>query len=1122
MQTKKIFLASSSELTEDRKEFELFINRKNKAWIDKGIFLKLEMWEDFLDTVSQTRLQDEYNNAVRESDIFVMLFFTKVGQYTEEEFDTAFGQFKATHKPFILTYCKSADISLDDHNEEHLASLLTFKKRLRDLGHFPTPYKNTDALQLHFSQQLDKLAESGFIEFNPAKGDATPAGSTVNQATLTGNGAIEQGGGTAIGAGGISVGGNNTGIINTGTQTITNTGGGAVVHGGVEARNGHVIGRDFIQIITQAGEDPEEAKSVIALYLHALTADLSGLKLGEIDASTHQARRTPLQLADIYVPLDTTLNIPEDMTLTEWLSSDKGRSRDGISAQHETRQVSALEALAEHRELTILGKPGGGKSTFGASVLLALAQTWQGHSDKPAGLGEAWPHGPKLPVRVVLRHFAEQLPSGDQPARAGDLWAFIGNDLEISGYGLSADAMTYVQRIARDHGALILLDGLDECGDSVRRERVLSAVRELMRTTGPKCRFVLTARPYAWPDGPDPADGVYALADLNDEQIEQFVRDWYAALVKRKWRSPGEAERKMADLLQARYRDDLQPLAKNPLLLTLMTTLHTNRGRLPDDRADLYDESVELLMLRWNEQIGADKALLDALAVPSLKLSDLREVLEELAFTVHEQNTGREGTADIGEDRLTRAFRPLLNNSKDKADRVVDYIEKRAGLLVGLGEKEGERLFAFPHRTFQEFLAASHLAARSDFPAKCAELGRTAAGHWQVVLPLAARLAKAERGASAADELIAGRSITGFRTRQTPNANDWTCALLAGMQLAEIGLSAINKGERTKAIAERVSGWLTASLPVHPDEGGAPAAQRAQAGDVLATLGDPRFDPQRHHLLADDMLGFVYVPADPQFRIGTRKADVERVTEIIGEEVYDEEINDEPTPTPAFYIARYPVTVAQFRAFVESTGFRIGDNRALRDRDSRPVHTIDWHEALAYCDWLNNEVSHSPVFTHSELSGLVREDGWRITLPSELEWEKAARGDHHDTVFPWGNRPDPNRANYDDSGIGNTSTVGCFPANGFGLHDMVGNVWEWTRSLWGEDWEKPEFAYPYNPEDAKREDLKAGDGVLRVMRGGAWDYSQVCARCAYRNGLHPDHRFDSLGFRVVLRSSPVS
>ena len=85
-----------------------------------------------------------------------------------------------------------------------------------------------------------------------------------------------------------------------------------------EVRNGHFIGRDFVQYITQiiqGGEDPEEAKSVIALYLHALATDLAGLRLGEIDASVDQTRRDPLQLADIYVPLDTTLQIPKDTTL---------------------------------------------------------------------------------------------------------------------------------------------------------------------------------------------------------------------------------------------------------------------------------------------------------------------------------------------------------------------------------------------------------------------------------------------------------------------------------------------------------------------------------------------------------------------------------------------------------------------------------------------------------------------------------------------------------------------------------------------------------------------------------------------------------------------------------------
>jgi hypothetical protein len=650
-------------------------------------------------------------------------------------------------------------------------------------------------------------------------------------------GSPTQSAGDALGARSASDADPSLSPLNTGPHTIA-TQGGAFVEGAVQTHGGHFIGRDFIEIVTKVihvGDDPEDARSVIAHYLNALASELAGLKLGEIDVSATEAWRQPLELADVYVPLDTHLRIPQGTTLAQWLSSRGSPGRGDMEVQRETRPVSALEALATHRELTLLGKPGSGKSTFGASVLLTLARVWQGHRDELAKLGESWTNDAPLPIRVILRRFAEQLAPGDEPAHAGDLWSFIGRDLDASGFGLSANAMMYVQRIARGYGALILLDGLDECGDTARRKRVLGAVHEIVRSAGPKCRFVLTARPYAWPGGPEPDKGVYALADLNDDQVEQFTRGWYAALITRKWLSPGDAERKFDDLLTARQRPDLRPLAQNPLLLTLMATLHTNRGRLADDRADLYNETVELLLLRWNREIGAVKGLLVELAIVSLKLSDLREVLEELAFKVHEQNVGKEGAADIGEDRLVRAFRPLLNNSRDKAAVVIDYIEKRAGLLICQGEKDGERQFTFPHRTFQEFLAACHLAARDDFPTECTRLAQAAPGHWQVVLPLAARMAKVERGASAADELIGGSSIAEFRVRRRPNAPDWACALLAGAQLHEIGIGAINKGARTRAIAMRVGEWLVASLRVHPDEGGAAAIQRAQAGRSSAT-----------------------------------------------------------------------------------------------------------------------------------------------------------------------------------------------------------------------------------------------------------------------------------------------
>ena len=266
MNTIKVFLASSAELSDDRREFENFVNRKNKDWIGKGVFLDLVMWEDFLDAVSKTRLQDEYNKAIRECDVFVMLFFTKVGQYTEEEFETAFGQFKATNKPFILTYFKDADISTGSVNRRDFMSLLAFQEKLDALGHFYTRYKNLGELKFHFDQQLDKLAASGFIEFEPEKsGDRESTAATYN-ATLTGNGAIAQGGGNGVGARGVHVGGNNTGNINTGTQTTVNTRGGTYVGGNVDTGGGDFTGRDKIE----QGIPPSELEGLFAPLLAAV------------------------------------------------------------------------------------------------------------------------------------------------------------------------------------------------------------------------------------------------------------------------------------------------------------------------------------------------------------------------------------------------------------------------------------------------------------------------------------------------------------------------------------------------------------------------------------------------------------------------------------------------------------------------------------------------------------------------------------------------------------------------------------------------------------------------------------------------------------------------------------
>ena len=231
MNTYKIFLASSAELKDDRDQFELEVSRKSNDWAAKGVILKVVRWEDFLDALAATRLQDKYNEEISHCAIFVMLFWTKVGPYTEEEFDRAVSTFKATSKPFVYTYFKDAPVRTGS-DDEGLLSLLLFKKKLKALGHFHTTYKNVEGLQLHFLKQLDKMVANGFIQFPAQDAAGGGRGNVTQHAQLAGDGASAQGAGAmAVGKGGVAVRGNNSGNINTGTQTtVGNVAGDFVGH----------------------------------------------------------------------------------------------------------------------------------------------------------------------------------------------------------------------------------------------------------------------------------------------------------------------------------------------------------------------------------------------------------------------------------------------------------------------------------------------------------------------------------------------------------------------------------------------------------------------------------------------------------------------------------------------------------------------------------------------------------------------------------------------------------------------------------------------------------------------------------------------------------------------------
>src|SRR5258705_11644328 len=146
----KIFLASSNELKPEREQFEIEINRKNNAWFNKEIFLQLNIWEDMSARMSSTGSQSEYNKFVEDADIFVFLAFSKVGMYTAEEFEHAYGKWQAVQKPFIFTYFKTPPANAED-------SLADFKKKLKELKHYGAGFNDSNDLWNQFNKELERL-----------------------------------------------------------------------------------------------------------------------------------------------------------------------------------------------------------------------------------------------------------------------------------------------------------------------------------------------------------------------------------------------------------------------------------------------------------------------------------------------------------------------------------------------------------------------------------------------------------------------------------------------------------------------------------------------------------------------------------------------------------------------------------------------------------------------------------------------------------------------------------------------------------------------------------------------------------------------------------------------------
>ena len=212
-----------------------------------------------------------------------------------------------------------------------------------------------------------------------------------------------------------------------------------------------------------------------------------------------------------------------------------------------------------------------------------------------------------------------------------------------------------------------------------------------------------------------------------------------------------------------------------------------------------------------------------------------------------------------------------------------------------------------------------------------------------------------------------------------------------------------------------------------------------------------------------------------------------------------------------FYLDQFEVTNAAFRRFIrarpEWSVARIprtlhngnylkdwnGDNFP-KDKANHPVANVSWYAAVAFCQWLGKR------------------------LPTEAEWEFAARGGLKDKTFPWGDKlVDPSRANYGGSKLNGTSPVGSYPPNGYGLFDMAGNVWEFTADEWApypDPGSSPTVREGVTRKELETRNLK-NETTRRVIRGGSFAGAPLNLRVTYRDSHPPDGAQPFVGFRCA-------
>jgi formylglycine-generating enzyme required for sulfatase activity/predicted phosphodiesterase/energy-coupling factor transporter ATP-binding protein EcfA2 len=729
----------------------------------------------------------------------------------------------------------------------------------------------------------------------------------------------------------------------------------------------------------------------------------------------------------------------------------------GSSRPDETLDIDAL--LSRGRRILILGGPGVGKTTILRKLVL----------DKADKLLAA---GPDIAETI------KQIPVYLPVRRLWDLGCDVPNNLIEQAVFKEFEPFTRTQSWlswALERGRiLLLLDGLDEAPTHTQTD-VLAQIRNFA-ARWPKTAMVLTSRPINFTHlGRDFL--VCHLQPFSENQVEAFVKRIFSNVLRRR----ELAERTASALLDIlRIGTSVAAWVFSPLMLSLMVSIYLRHGKVPVRRAELYSTIVETFLGRLDEAKGISSS------IGQLSMADRTRILQRVALAVHERGPGN-NAFDISDiEQIFKDDSATKDYTSSVARALLEYSTARAGLLIET--RPGS--WVFIHMSIQEYLAACAVVESATCPEDVL-VKHIADPWWREVVLLALEVMENQ---SVKYERKVWTKLEKMVATQVPASER---ADAYGVLAAAVLDTAVSSNQ----VLRQVRTLRDTALKIIEDarQPGSIWA-RVQLAHLLGRAGDPR-------LGWEDDKQFVSVPAG-SFIMG---------------DLGSLSVEDERPPTEVFVsdylIGRFLVTRSQFSEFVDSGGYqkekywsaefgRRTDIDSLAERlraePNLPITDVSWFEADAFCRWLND--------VRPRLDGLH----WR--LPTEAEWEKAARRvgkpgaelstDSVGRMYPWGDDWSPQRANAAYT-FDRPTPVGLFPL-GEGPYrtlDQAGNVSEWCQDGY----------WTYGGKQ-RGDPLGMTSSAVRAIRGGDWTSSPREIRSSSRAWSPSTARGERIGFRVVASS----